>query len=43
VVSDCVTAADEATHAASLANLALTTAGCVTAREALDLLVPPAA
>ena len=37
-VSDCVAAADEATHAASLANLALATAGCVTAAEALDLL-----
>ena len=37
-VSDCVAAADDATHAASLANLALATAGCVTATEALDLL-----
>ncbi|GAA4670520.1 MULTISPECIES: cysteine hydrolase [Amycolatopsis] len=35
VVSDCVTAADETTHAASLANLELTTAGCVAAPEAL--------
>lgn len=35
VVSDCVAAADEATHAASLANLELTTAGCLTAAEAL--------
>lgn len=35
VVSDCVTAADEATHHASLANLELTTAGSVTAEEAL--------
>ncbi|HYZ57775.1 MAG TPA: cysteine hydrolase [Streptosporangiaceae bacterium] len=35
VVSDCVAAADEATQAASLANLALTTAGCLTAEEAL--------
>ena len=38
VVSDCVAAADEATHAASLANLELTTAGCVTAAEALTRL-----
>jgi hypothetical protein len=30
-----VTAADEAIHAASLANLELTTAGCVTADQAL--------
>lgn len=35
VVSDCVTAADDAAHTASLANLELTTAGCLTAREAL--------
>jgi nicotinamidase-related amidase len=35
VVSDCVAAADEAAHAASLANLELTTAGCLTAEEAL--------
>lgn len=35
VVSDCVTAADETTHAASLANLELTTAGCLAARDAL--------
>jgi nicotinamidase-related amidase len=35
VVSDCVTAADETTHAASLANLELTTAGCITADQAL--------
>ncbi|CAM02595.1 nicotinamidase-related amidase [Saccharopolyspora erythraea NRRL 2338] len=35
VVSDCVAAADESAHAASLANLALTTAGCLTAEEAL--------
>ena len=35
VVSDCVAAADETTHAASLANLELTTAGCVTADQAL--------
>ncbi|HEY4461894.1 MAG TPA: cysteine hydrolase [Streptosporangiaceae bacterium] len=36
VVSDCVTAADDATHQASLANLELTTAGCVTAEQALQ-------
>ncbi|SHF05894.1 cysteine hydrolase [Streptoalloteichus hindustanus] len=35
VVSDCVTAADEAVHAASLANLELTTAGCLSAEEVL--------
>jgi nicotinamidase-related amidase len=35
VVSDCVAAADEATHQASLANLELTTAGCLTAQDAL--------
>jgi nicotinamidase-related amidase len=35
VVSDCVTAADETTHAASLANLELTTAGCLAAPDAL--------
>ncbi|MEP6760217.1 MAG: cysteine hydrolase [Sporichthyaceae bacterium] len=35
VVSDCVAAADEATHQASLANLALATAGCVTSEDAL--------
>lgn len=35
VVSDCVTAADDGVHAASLANLELTTAGCLTALEAL--------
>lgn len=35
VISDCVTAADQATHEASLANLELTTAGCVTADQAL--------
>lgn len=38
VVSDCVTAADDAVHAASLANLELTTAGCLTAREAVTRL-----
>jgi hypothetical protein len=30
-----VTAADEATHQASLANLQLTTAGCLSTEEAL--------
>ncbi|GAA2795536.1 cysteine hydrolase [Saccharopolyspora taberi] len=35
VVSDCATAADEAAHHASLANLELTTAGCRTASELL--------
>ncbi|NKQ54622.1 cysteine hydrolase [Amycolatopsis sp. K13G38] len=35
VISDCAAAADEATHAASLANLELTTAGCVPAADAL--------
>jgi nicotinamidase-related amidase len=35
VISDCVTAADEATHQASLANLELATAGSMTAEEAL--------
>ncbi len=38
VVSDCVAAADEATHDASLANLALATAGTLTAEEALAAL-----
>jgi nicotinamidase-related amidase len=36
VISDCVAAADEATHEASLANLALTTAGNRTAAEVLS-------
>jgi nicotinamidase-related amidase len=36
VVSDCVAAADEAIHAASLANLELATAGCLTADDAVD-------
>jgi nicotinamidase-related amidase len=36
VVRDCVAAADEATHAASLDNLELTTAGCLTAADAID-------
>jgi nicotinamidase-related amidase len=35
VVSDCVAAADEATHQASLANLELATAGCLPAEQAL--------
>jgi biuret amidohydrolase len=35
VISDCVTAADDGVHAASLANLELTTAGCLTAQEAV--------
>jgi biuret amidohydrolase len=37
VISDCVTAADESAHSASLANLDLTTAGCLTAQEAATL------
>jgi nicotinamidase-related amidase len=37
-VSDCVTAATDAVHAASLANLDLTTAGCLTAEQVLGLL-----
>ena len=35
VISDCVTAADETTHAASLANLELATAGCRSADQVL--------
>jgi biuret amidohydrolase len=35
-VSDCVAAATEEAHLASLANLELTTAGCRTARQLLD-------
>jgi nicotinamidase-related amidase len=35
VISDCVTAADDDAHAASLANLDLTTAGCLTAEDAV--------
>lgn len=35
VVSDCVAAADEGVHAASLANLELATAGCLAADEVL--------
>ena len=38
VVSDCVAAADQPIHEASLANLELTTAGCVTADQALTQL-----
>ncbi len=37
-VSDCVIAATDAVHCASLANLDLTTAGCVTAEQVLGLL-----
>ena len=37
-VSDCVTAATEEIHAASLANLELATAGCLTADQVLKLL-----
>lgn len=37
-VSDCVTAATDAAHSASLANLDLTTAGCLTAEQVLGLL-----
>ncbi|MGH3898943.1 MAG: cysteine hydrolase [Pseudonocardiaceae bacterium] len=37
-VSDCVTAATDAVHCASLANLNLTTAGCLTAEQAFELL-----
>lgn len=38
VVSDCVAAADEGAHTASLANLELATAGCLTAQEVLTRL-----
>ena len=38
VVRDCVAAANEETHAASLANLELTTAGCLTTAQALGWL-----
>lgn len=37
-VSDCVAAVSKAVHCASLANLNLTTAGCLTAAQVLDLL-----
>ena len=37
-VSNCVTAVTDAVHLASLANLDLTTAGCLTAEQALGLL-----
>jgi len=37
-VSDCVEAASEAVHSASLANLNMTTAGCLTAAQVLELL-----
>jgi nicotinamidase-related amidase len=36
-VSDCVAAANDAVHSASLANLDLTTAGCLTAEQVLGL------
>ncbi|MFX0573555.1 cysteine hydrolase [Nocardia nepalensis] len=39
-ISDCVAAASLETHAASLANLEMTTAGCRTADQALDLIGP---
>jgi nicotinamidase-related amidase len=38
VVADCVAAADPATHAASLANLELASAGCPTAAQVLSRL-----
>ena len=37
-VSDCVAAANDTVHSASLANLDLTTAGCLTAEQVLGLL-----
>jgi biuret amidohydrolase len=37
-VSDCVAAASDAVHEASLANLDVTTAGCLTAAQVLELL-----
>lgn len=37
-VSDCVAAASEPVHCTSLANLELTTAGCLTAAQVLELL-----
>lgn len=37
-VSDCAAAASEAVHSASLANLNLTTAGCLTAAQVFELL-----
>ena len=37
-VSNCVAAASDAVHGASLANLDLTTAGCLTAAQVLELL-----
>ena len=37
-VSDCVAAASDAIHCASLANLDLPTAGCLTAAQVLELL-----
>ena len=41
IVGDCVTAADQSAHAASLANLALATAGVLSADEALNALDTP--
>lgn len=43
VVSDCVAAADPAVHAASLANLALVTAGCHPGADVLEALGTPEA
>jgi len=43
VVGDCVMAVDEATHLASLGNLELTTAGCLTAENALAQIGKPPA
>ena len=40
-VRDCIAAATDAVHCASLANLDLTTAGCLTAEQALSLLRRP--
>jgi biuret amidohydrolase len=37
-VSNCVTAATDTVHFASVANLDLTTAGCLTAEQVLGLL-----
>lgn len=38
VISDCVTTNSDEAHAAALANLDLTTSGCLTAQQALDRL-----
>lgn len=40
-LSDCIAAATDAVHRASLANLDLTTAGCLTAEQALTLIREP--